>query len=208
MIFFSVTTHYGPLLLINILYLSVFKTFLFDYNLLLNAMTQVNLHYLLSKLLFLYKGTTIILCSLLRCRRPTSTLTFNNSVSLMGTLVSFLCLFFCSLLFCFVILCFALLPRVSTYLAPLHFHFVRISFNFPAMSHSMDIFFLQSACADSIKKRVVGAATVDNDFWSCFIEKIYATIVFVSTFSYVSSFYYLEALLVEENEACLIYLSG
>lgn len=87
----------------------------------------------------------------------------------MGTLVSFLfvCLWFI-VLFCYFFI--ALLPRASTYLAPLHFHFFRISFSFLAVSHSMDGFFLQSAYTDGIIY-IVGAATIDNDFWSCFIEK-------------------------------------
>lgn len=153
-------------------------------------MTQMNLHYLLSKLLFLYKRKTIILCCSLRCRRPTSTLTFNNSVWLMGTLVSFLfvfCVLFCYFLLCCQeypltwLLCISILPECPS-------------------------IFLLCPTLSSFKKRVVDAVTVDNNFWICFIEKTCARIVFVSTFSYVSSFFYLEALSVQGNETCLIHL--
>lgn len=107
-------------------------------------------------------------------------ITFNNDDQFWALQCLFL--FVCCFFSCFVILFIALLPRVSTYLAPLRFHFVRTSFSFPAMSHSMDNFFLQSACADGIKKKVVDTVTVVNDFWSCFIEQIYARTVLLRLF--------------------------
>lgn len=82
-----------------------------------------------------------------------------------GHFSGFVCLLFI-VLFCYFMYCTA--AKSIHLLAPLHFHFVRISFSFPAVSHYMHNFFLQSACADGIKKRVVDAVTVDNDFWSCF----------------------------------------
>lgn len=103
--------------------------FLFNYNLLLNAMTHMNLYYFLSKLLFLYKGTTIVLCCFLRCRRPTSTLTSNNGVWLMGSLVSFsVCLLFI-VLFCYFIF----------YSAAKSIHLLG-SFAFPFCQHILQFF--------------------------------------------------------------------
>lgn len=88
----------------------------------------------------------------------------------MGTLVSF----FVSLFAVYFVFLFYLLPYCQEYppswLLCISI-FVRISFNFPAMSQPMDNFFLQSACADGIKKRVVDAVTVVNDFWGSLLKK-------------------------------------
>lgn len=86
---------------------------------------------------------------------------------------------FCMCISCLSFLLFCLLLRCIgyplTFLFPLHFHIVRVSFSFSSMSHSTDNFFLQTACADRIKKAFVSAVAVylGNTFWSCFIQKIH-----------------------------------
>lgn len=93
--------------------------------------------------------------------------------------------------FLFVTLFIASLPGVSTYLFPLHFHVVRVAFSFPAMSYSTDNFFLQTACADCIKKPLVSAVAVylGNSFWSCFIQKRYvrSCVLLVLYLSYIQA---------------------